>query len=66
MTRIIQEILWWWNCRHKPMRKDSAWRKADEAERAAKASGFTQGIGRARLAKARAINLALRSHVKGV
>lgn len=65
LSNWISEIVWYWNRLHNPMRKDAAWREADKAEKRAKAAGCTQAIHRARQAKRQAVNLALRSHVKG-
>lgn len=48
LSRIIPEIIWWWNSRHPRLRKLPNWRRAADAELIAKCRGCTQDVGRAR------------------
>lgn len=56
LTRIIEEIMWWWKRTHPPVSSIPAWRKAQEAERRARRRNCTREIGKARAAKSRALH----------
>ena len=61
LSRIIADVVWFWQRRHSPLSSLPEWRKAREAEQIARRRGCTQAIGRARKAKYQAVHAALRS-----
>jgi len=61
MNRWISRIVAYWTRAHPPCARIPGWKAAQEAERRARASGYTQGVHRARMAK----RDALHSNLKG-
>lgn len=55
LSRIISDIMWFWQRKHPPLKANRAWRQADDAERRAIKRGCTQAIHKARKAKRDAI-----------
>lgn len=53
--RIVSEIMWFWRKLHPPLSKNSAWRKAREAECNAIRRNCTKDIGRARQDMSKAV-----------
>lgn len=55
-SRIISDIIWYWHKKHPPLSKNPEWRKAHRAEKIAAGRGNTRAIGKARVAKSRALH----------
>ncbi|KRA00274.1 hypothetical protein ASD64_01490 [Mesorhizobium sp. Root157] len=59
LSRIIADVVWFWQRRHNPMCALPEWREGNEIERRGHRTGCTQAVGRARKAKRQAVHAAL-------